>query len=711
MYVLKENGKKEEFNKLKIRNAIIQASNQIEMPNFSIIDSIVDELEEELLNWNEDEIEDYQIENLVMSYLYRELPQVAREYSSYKINRERINKNPTEIEKVLFVKSEINQENANKNAELTHIKNAYLAEIPSKEAMRKALPKECLEAHDKGVVYFHDMGYSIREITNCELANIDEPLQNGFELGGRWIEKPKSFLTACTVTTQLLTHITSSTYGGCTINLLHLAKFVDVSRQKIREQVKEEFDLLGINDDKKIEEFVLRRLTKEIKDGMQTFDYQNSTLCSSVGQAVFLTVSVYLNEDPKYTDDLILVFKEMLRQRIDGFPNKNGKRENPNFPKIIYALDKDTMKGGKYYDITKMCAECSSKRLVPDYMSVKKHLEIKGIFTPSMGCRALLSPYENENGELVTWGRWNCGVTSLNLPYITMENNPEHSEEILFKNLDHYLEIANRNIIWRINHVAKIKAKVCPVLWQYGVLAKLNPEDTLESMVYGGFSTVTLGYSGLYEAVKYITGKGHWNENGNRLAHKILDYLNCNNKKLSEKLNVSVALYGTPAETLTDKFSRACIRDFGHIGDGTQRLFETNSYHYPVFEKINAFEKLEFEKQFSEKTLGGSISYVEVPNLSNNVEAMLELIEYIGENCLYAEINSEISNCSTCGFNGYDFTKVAAEDGTVRWKCPQCGESDPKKVKTSYRICGYISNYVPNEGRSQDIMSRVKHLN
>lgn len=721
MFVQKISGntkKLVEFDKNKIRNAIIQAYNQIEMPNFKVIDNICNEIEEELLNYNEEVIEIDEVENLVMSYLYRSLPNVAREYSSYKLERERINKNPTELEKVLYVKSEINQENANKNAELAHIKNAYLAEIPSKEAMRAALPKDSLEAHDRGVVYFHDSAYSIREVTNCELLNLEE-LFKGCELGGRWIETPKSFLTACTVATQLLSHVTGNTYGGCTINLLHLAKFVNVSREKIRKQVREEVELIieqikdkgNFDYDNTVEEITQQRLMKEIKDGMQTFDYQNSTLCSNVGQAVFLTVSVYLNEDPEYTEDLILVFKEMLRQRINGIPNREGVRENTNFPKIVYALDEDTLEGGKYYDITKLCAECSGKRLVPDYMSVKKHKELKGIFTPSMGCRALLSPYEDENGKLITWGRWNAGVTSLNLPYIAMENNPDRSEEILFKNLEHYLNIANRNIIWRVNHVAKIKAKVCPVLWQYGGLARLNPEDTLEKMMYGGYATVTLGYSGLYEAVKYITGEGHWLKKGNELAHKILDYLNDNNKKLGENLNVSVALYGTPAETLTDKFAKACIRDFGHVGDGTQRKFETNSYHFPVFEKINAFDKLEFETQFSEKTLGGSISYVEVPNLSNNIEAILEIINFIGNNCLYAEINSEISHCSTCGFQGYDFKKVAAEDGTVRWKCPQCGEEDPKKVKTSYRICGYISNYTPTEGRSQDIMNRVKHLN
>lgn len=321
----------------------------------------------------------------------------------------------------------------------------------------------------------------------------------------------------------------------------------------------------------------------EIRQGMQTFSYQNLTLCSNVGQAVFLTVSVYLNEDPKYTDDLILIFKEMLRQRIKGIKNKDGIYENPNFPKILYALDEDTMRDGKYYEVTKLCAECSAKRLTPDYMSVKRHLELKGVYTPSMGCRALLSPYKNENDEFVTWGRFNCGVSSLNLPYIAMENNSEKSEEILFKNLDHYLSISNRNLLWRVNHVAKIKAKVCPVLWQYGGLATLRPEDTLESLVYGGYATVTTGYSGLHECVKYITGENHWEGKGKILAHKILDYLNENNRKMTELSGCSFALYATPAETLTDKFARACVRDFGSVDGQEVRMYETNGYHIPVF--------------------------------------------------------------------------------------------------------------------------------
>lgn len=555
MKVIKNN-QTYDFDLLKIRNAIIQAQNQVGFPNFKIIDEIVDELNDIL--WSEyGEIEPIPvetIENYVMSLLYRELPDAAREYSSYKIKKEQAEKNPTETEKVLFVKSDVNHENANKNAELAHIKNAYLAEIPSKEAMRNALPKECLEAHDRGVVYFHDMAYSIREITNCELLNLDALLQNGFELGGRWITKPHSFLTACTIVTQILSHVTGNTYGGCTINLLHLAKFVDVSRQKIRKEVEEEVKIMleNINDnwgpecEKTVKELIERRLMEEIKQGMQTFDYQNSTLCSNVGQAVFLTVSVYLNEDKNYKDDLILIFKEMLRQRIAGIPNREGIRENPNFPKIVYFLDEDTLEDGENYDITRLCAECSAKRLVPDYMSVAKHLEIKGVVTPSMGCRALLSEYKDKDGNYVTWGRWNAGVSSLNLPYIAMENNPNHSEEILFENLKHYLEISNRNIIWRVNHVAKIKAKVCPLLWQYGGLATLEPEETLEKMMYGGYATVTTGYSGLYEAVKYITGEGHWEEKGNKLAHKILDFLNENNSTLGKNLNVSIALYATP---------------------------------------------------------------------------------------------------------------------------------------------------------------------
>lgn len=714
MLVLK-NGKTYPFNKEKIRNAMIQANNQVDMPDFDTINCIVDEMEEELVNQNEEIIPVEQIEDLVMSYLFRYLSETARKYTSYKLKQEERVKNPSEIDKVLMDNKEVSQENANKNTILAHIKNAYLAEIPSKEAMRAALPKDCLEAHDKGVVYFHDMAYSIRPVHNCELLNLDELLQNGCEINSVWIEKPKSFRTACTVTTQILTHVAGNTYGGCTINLLHLAKFVDVSRQKIRKQIREELSSLnGVLMDSAfnslINEIAEKRLLTEIKDGMQTFQYQTNTLCSSVGQAVFLTVSVWLSEDERYKDDLILVYKEMLKQRIQGVKNKNGVYENPNFPKILYFLDENTMRGGKDYDITILSAECSAKRLVPDYMSVKKHMELKGIPTPSMGCRALLSPYRDENGELVVWGRFNCGVATLNLPYIAMENNPERSREVFWSNLKHYLNIANRDMIWRVNHVAKIKSDVCPILWQQGGLAKLKPGESLESLVYGGYATVTLGYSGLYEAVKYITDEGHWEENGQKFAHEILDELNRNNKELSSNINVSVALYGTPQETLVDKFARACIREFGHVGDFSSRHYDTNSYHIPVFEKVDAFTKLKLEEQFSDKTLGGSISYVEVPNLSNNIDAMLELINFIGENCLYSEINSEVSHCENpdCMFEGYDFKKIITDDG-IRWQCPVCGEKE--RVRTSYRVCGYLSTLTSvTRGRAEDIFDRVKHL-
>lgn len=980
MQVIKNN-KAYPYERNRIRNAIVQAENQLRYPDFNRIDKIVDEIESLIFANNTDEIAVKDIENYVMSVLYREIPDAARVYSSYKINRERIKEHPNEVEKVLYLNPEIAQENANKNAEQAHIKNAYLAEIPSREEFFRAFPKECVEAHKKGVVYAHDSGYSIRPIHNClgketefitkdgvksfydfndgdttyvlssdgqyhkatvkyygveklyrntfyrgkksntydvlatknhrwylrngaittdlqigdsllsaphifnfemsddeynnlpliykqmwirgfglgdgtieknrntrirlcgrknsylcrfniegakirgnsyengdhdvviynyrkeipsfdtineikyffmglysadgeynhsskilqssdkkvidfirtyapvigayitgerdytgqvtnygkrgytisfsfinckksnfsfkllkqeferidevwclevedthnfvlsngiltgncELLNLDYLLQYGCMINNTWVNKPHSFRVACTVATQILTHVTSNTYGGCTISLLALAKFVNVSRKRITKK----FDNYDINADTKAQ-LIQDELNEEIKQGIQTFTYQNQTLCSGVGQAVFLTISVYLNEDKQYTDDLILVFKELLRQRIEGIPNEQGIYENPNFPKILYFLDEDTMQGGKYYEITRLCAECSAKRLVPDYMSVKKHLELKGVVTPSMGCRALLSPYKDENGNFVTWGRFNCGVMSLNLPYIAMENNTDRSEEQLFRNLDKYLEIANQGMIWRANHVAKIKAKTCPILWMYGGLTTLDPEENLEKYVYNGYATTTLGYSGLHEAVWYITKENHWEGNGKILAHKILDCLNENNRKVKESTGIAAALYATPAETLTDKFAKACIRDFGTVDGEHIRNYETNGYHIPVFEKIDAFSKLSEEAQFSDKTLGGSISYVEVPNLSNNIEAMLEIIEHIGNECLYAEINSEVSTCSVCGFAGYDFPKVSAPDGTVRWKCPSCGETDPEKVRTSYRICGLI---------------------
>lgn len=703
-----------DFSLVKIRNAIIQAANQVEYPDFKKIDFIVDELNDIL--WaefgNEEPIPVEVIENYVMSLLYRELPEAAREYSSYKIEKERAAKNPTEIEKVLFVSPEVNLENGNKNANLTHIKNAYLAEIPSKELMRELLPRECLEAHDRGIVYFHDMAYSARSMTNCCLFNLEE-LFRGCEINGIWIETPKSFRTACTVATQALTHATSQQYGGITINLLHLAKFVDISRQKIRKEVKEELNFVNCAAPLELkEELVEKRLAKEIKDGMQTFLYQNNTLCAGTGQAVFLSVSVWLDENSQYTDDLILVFKEMLKQRIQGMSTEDGGRDNPNFPKILVFLDDKFFKeGGKYRDIAELCAECSAKRLVPDYLSIKKHVEIKKVPTPPMGCRSLLHPWTNQDGEYVTWGRGNIGVQSLNLAYIAMENNTERSEDVLFENLKHYLEIAHRDMLWRANHCAKIKAGQSPLLWVYGGLLRLKPEETLEKYIYNQYFSVSLGYAGLYECVKYITGESQFEEKGNKLAHKILDFLNSSNDEFKKNTNLAAGLYGTPMEVLTEKFADACIRDFGHVGDGTKRRFLTNSYHYYVGEQVDAFTKLTNEAQFSDKTTSGSISYVEIPNMSNNLDVMLRLMEHISNECLYAEINSEISSCRACGFEGYDFKKLIVEDGTIRWQCPHCGETNPEKVKTSYRVCGYISNYVPAAGRSEDVALRVKHLN
>jgi ribonucleoside-triphosphate reductase len=553
---------------------------------------------------------------------------------------------------------------------------------------------------------------------NCCLWNL-ESMFKGCSINSTYIETPKSFRTACTVASQALTMATSSQYGGITINLLHLAKFVDISRQKIRKEVDDELSLVldNISDSSDFnyevvrEKIVEERLQKEIRDGMQTFLYQTNTLCSGTGQAAFLSVGCWLSEDPRYSDDLIMVYKELIRQRLEGMRQEDGTYSNPNFPKILYVLDEDTMKGGKYYDITKLSAKCSASRLVPDYLGMKKHKELKGVLTFPMGCRSLLNPYQDENGNYITFGRANLGVQTLNLPYIAMENNKEHSEEILFKNLDHYMKIAQRDMLWRANHIAKIKAKENPLALMYGGYLRLQPEETLEKYVYSGYFSISLGYAGLREAVYYITGEDQFHDKGNKLAHKILDYLNNKNDELREKTGLAAGLYGTPMETGVEKFANACIRDFGQIGDGTQHNYITNSYHHHVSDKVDAFTKLIDEAQFSDKTTSGSISYVEIPNLFNNIGAMLEIIECIGENCLYGETNSEISQCKTCGFKGYDFKKKLDEKGLVRWECPKCGEDNPEKLLVSYRICGYISNYTPNAGRSSDIYNRVKHLN
>lgn len=554
MITVMKRGENEEFNSNRIRNAIIQAANQISYPDFDLIDSLTNKICRLTMEKSRDnQIEVEEIENIVMSVLYSDAPDIAREYSSYKMDKERAKENPTEIEKVLYVNDDIKYENGNKNPNLVHIKNAYLAEIPSKEMMKKLLPKDCWEAHERSIVYFHDSSYSARSLLNCCLWNL-ESMFKGCSINSTYIETPKSFRTACTVASQALTMATSSQYGGITINLLHLAKFVDVSRQKIRKEVDNELSLIldNISDSSDFnyrtvkEKIVEERLQKEIRDGMQTFLYQTNTLCSGTGQAAFLSVGCWLSEDPKYSDDLIMVYKELIRQRLEGMRQEDGTYSNPNFPKILYVLDEDTMKGGKYYDITKLSAQCSASRLVPDYLGMKKHKELKGVLTFPMGCRSLLNPYQNENGDYITFGRANLGVQTLNLPYIAMENNKEHSEEILFKNLDHYMEIAQRDMLWRANHIAKIKAKENPLALMYGGYLRLQPEETLEKYVYSGYFSISLGYAGLREAVYYITGEDQFHDKGNKLAHRILDYLNNKNDELREKTGLAAGLYGTP---------------------------------------------------------------------------------------------------------------------------------------------------------------------
>lgn len=554
MVVIKDN-KEMPYDSNKIRRAIIQAANQIKLPDFDFIDSLTNEITTKVVMKGKNAVSNSEIENIVMSVLYDKAPDIARQYSNYKIDKERAKKNPTEIEKVLYVNDDIKYENGNKNPNLVHIKNAYLAEIPSKEMLKKLLPKDCWDAHERSIVYFNDSAYSARNLLNCCLWNLEDMFK-GCAINSTYIETPKSFRTACTVASQALTMATSSQFGGITINLLHLAKFVDVSRKKIETEVEEEIHLMLDNfcdneksnfDVEKVKtKMVNKRLQKEIEDGIQTFLYQTNTLCSGTGQAAFLSVGCWLSEDPKYSDDLIMVYKELIKQRLKGMRQEDGTYANPNFPKILYVLDKDTMKGGKYYEITKLSAKCSAQRLVPDYLGLKKHLKLKGVLTFPMGCRSLLNSYQDDNGNYITWGRANMGVQTLNLPYIAMENNKKHSEEILFKNLEHYLEIAQRDMLWRANHIAKIKAKDNPLALMYGGYLRLKPEDTLEKYVYSGYFTISLGYAGLREAVYYITGEDQFHKSGNKLAHKILDFLNEKNNELREKTGIAAGLYGTP---------------------------------------------------------------------------------------------------------------------------------------------------------------------
>ena len=611
--------------------------------------------------------------------------------------------------------TEASNENANKNAKLLSTQRDLVAGEVSRYLVNKyVLPKEVQEAHQKGIIHVHDLDYRMGGMTNCGLVNLEDMFTNGTVLNGTKIYEPKSFSTAVTLASQISMSVAAFQYGGQSMTLTHLAPYVEASRRKIRHRLMDEFTEQGVEiTTKQLNEIVEKQVKQEIKDGIQTLNHQIVTMASSNGQSPFLTIFMYLNEakDEQTKKDLALIIEEMLKQRIKGLPNEHGVLCSPVFPKLIYAIDSSNCDETKpYWYLTKLAAECTSKRMVPDYISEKKMFENKeGHCFPSMGCRSFLSPWYDGNGEFHAYGRFNIGVITLNLAYIALEAHEDMNK--FWELLDKYADLCFEAHMTFVKRLNKTKACVAPILWQHGAYARLNPNDTLDKIMYGGYATISLGYAGLYETVQALIHQSHTTDDGRELALQIMNKLNAYCEKWKKETNLGFSVYGTPMESGTYKFAKALQRDFDVVPEVNEHDYITNSYHVNVREEIDAFDKLSKESEFQELSLGGSISYIEIPNMEKNIPALLEVIKFIYDNNMYAECNTRTDVCDTCGYHG-EMEMIKDENGNYIWRCPNCGETNINNMSIVRRICGYlgrISNGV-NQGRLGDIHDRVFHL-
>ena len=613
---------------------------------------------------------------------------------------------------------EVKQENSNKNPTVNSVQRDYMAGEVSKDLTRRILlPEDIVKAHDEGLIHFHDADYFSQHMHNCDLVNLEDMLQNGTVISETMIEKPKSFSTACNVATQIIAQVASSQYGGQSITLSHLAPFVDVSRQKFRKEVKEEFETIGLElDDEKINALAEERLKKEITKGVQTIQYQVVTLMTTNGQAPFITVFMYLNEVPegRLRDDLAMIIEETLKQRMKGVKNEKGVYITPAFPKLIYALQENNIEpNSQYYYLTELAARCSAKRLVPDYISEKVMKELKvdqngnGQCYPSMGCRSFLTPYVDENGKPKYYGRFNQGVVTINLVDVACSSKRDMNK--FWQIFDERLELCYRALMCRHERLKGTPSDVAPILWQHGALARLKKGETIDKLLYGGYSTISLGYAGLYECVKYMTGKSHTDPSATPFAIEVMQHLNDACTKWKEKENIDFSLYGTPIESTTYKFAKCLQKRFGKIEGVTDKNYITNSYHIHVTEHINAFDKLTFESQFQKLSPGGAISYVEVPDMQDNIDAVLAVMKHIYNNIMYAELNTKSDYCMACGYDG-EIQIEKDENGKLIWVCPNCGNKNQDMMSVARRTCGYIGTQFWNQGRTQEIKERVLHL-
>lgn len=725
MKIIKRNGQEAIFDEVKITNAIIGANKEVvetERLSEEEIDNITNDIKYKCQKMKR-ALSVEEIQNLVEDELMKlNAFSVARKYITYRFQRALARQSNTTDDQILSLiecaNEEVKQENSNKNPTVNSVQRDYMAGEVSKDLTRRILlPEDIVKAHDEGLIHFHDADYFSQHMHNCDLVNLEDMLQNGTVISETMIEKPKSFSTACNVATQIIAQVASSQYGGQSITLSHLAPFVDVSRQKFRKEVKEEFETIGLElDDEKINALAEERLKKEITKGVQTIQYQVVTLMTTNGQAPFITVFMYLNEVPegRLRDDLAMIIEETLKQRMKGVKNEKGVYITPAFPKLIYALQENNIEpNSQYYYLTELAARCSAKRLVPDYISEKVMKELKvdqngnGQCYPSMGCRSFLTPYIDENGKPKYYGRFNQGVVTINLVDVACSSKRDMNK--FWQIFDERLDLCYRALMCRHERLKGTPSDVAPILWQHGALARLKKGETIDKLLYGGYSTISLGYAGLYECVKYMTGKSHTDPSATPFAIEVMQHLNDACAKWKEKENIDFSLYGTPIESTTYKFAKCLQKRFGKIEGVTDKNYITNSYHIHVTEHINAFDKLTFESQFQKLSPGGAISYVEVPDMQDNIDAVLAVMKHIYNNIMYAELNTKSDYCMVCGYDG-EIQIEKDENGKLIWVCPNCGNKNQDMMSVARRTCGYIGTQFWNQGRTQEIKERVLHL-
>ena len=732
MKIIKRNGAEVVFDIEKIMMAVTKANEAVEekvrmtpLQIQRISQSVQISCEEMGRSPSVEEIQDL-VEKAIMAHGAFE---VAKQYITYRYIRSLARQSNTTDDRILSLiesnNEEVKQENANKNPTINAVQRDYMAGEVSKDiTSRILLPKEIVAAHEAGIIHFHDSDYYAQHMHNCDLVNLEDMLQNGTVISGTLIEKPHSFSTACNIATQIIAQVASNQYGGQSISLTHLAPFVQVSREKIRKTVEQELATYGVTpNEETISKVVEDRLREEVRRGVQTIQYQVVTLMTTNGQAPFITVFMYLNEarNEQEKKDLAMIIEETLRQRYEGVKNEKGVWITPAFPKLIYVLEEDNVREGTpYWYLTRLAAECTAKRMVPDYISEKKMLELKGDVYVCMGCRSFLTPDRftdagvgnianagnYEPGKHKYYGRFNQGVVTINLPDIALSSGRDVTK--FWKIFDERMELCHQALLCRHERLKGTLSDAAPILWQYGALARLEKGEPIDKLLYGGYSTISLGYAGLYECVKYMTGKSHTDPEATPFALQVMDALNAGCKKWKEMHNIDFSLYGTPLESTTYKFAKCLQNRFGMIPGITDKSYITNSYHVHVSEEIDAFTKLGFEAQFQHLSPGGAISYVEVPNMQQNIDAVLEVMQFIYDNIIYAELNTKSDYCQCCGFDGE--IEIREDDGKLVWVCPNCGNTDQSKMNVARRTCGYIGTQYWNQGRTQEIKDRVLHL-